>query len=73
MSRVSQVVIENDGDFDEEEVTTSGEVVEVESEGAVAPSASERERMRAAARRRIEMLREEAALKRALNDDIFSY
>lgn len=73
MSRVSQVVIESDDEYDEEEVTASGEAVEVESEDAVAPSASERERMRAAARRRIEMLREEAALKRALNDDIFNY
>ena len=33
----------------------------------------ERDRMNAAARRRIEMLREDAALKRALNDDIFDY
>jgi hypothetical protein len=57
MSQVSTVVQDDDIDV--------GGVPEL--------SAQEREQQNAEARRRIEQMREDAALKRALNDDIFDY
>ena len=62
MSQVLSVVLDDD----------SGEVEDVTArEGTVA--VDERSRMNAEARRQIERMREDAALKRALNDDIFDY
>ena len=62
MSQVMNVVLDHDS-------------VEVEDDTAreATVSPDEKARLNAEARRRIEKLREEAALKRALNDDIFDY
>ena len=62
MSQVLNVVLDDD-------------ILEAEDtavrDNAITPD--ERARMNAEARRRIEEMREEAALKRALKDDIFDY
>ena len=62
MGQVLDVVVEQG--LDEREDTTVREPT---------IRADERSKLNAEARRRIEKLREDAALKRALNDDIFDY
>ena len=62
MSQVNNVLIEDEVEFEEDSQSR---------ETTLTPEVSGS--MNAEARRRIEQMREEAALRRALNDDIFDY
>ena len=62
MSQVLNVALDDDT-FESEDVTVRDNTI----------TPDERARMNAEARRRIEAMREDAALKRALDDDIFDY
>jgi hypothetical protein len=62
MSQVLNVALDDDT-FESQDVTVRDNTI----------TPDERARMNAEARRRIEAMREDAALKRALDDDIFDY
>ena len=62
MSQVLDVALDDDT-FESQDVTVRDNTI----------TPDERARMNAEARRRIEAMRDDAALKRALGDDIFDY